>query len=433
MQAPQAVRSRRPANDDTSRRPPRIALYGHDTLGLGHLRRNLALAASFAGLDLKPDILVLSGAPEASSFPLPDGVELITVPSIRKDGAGVYDSHRLSVGLENILAMRRGILRVALEEFAPDLLVVDKVPLGLHGELEMALRTLRAAGRTRIVLGLRDVLDEPAVASAEWRTGRMTQAVRDFYDEIWVYGDPSVHDVIAACEVPPSLRGLVRYTGYLANGRAGAVSRPPMLAADRPYVLGTVGGGQDGVALATAFAQAPMPDGVTGLLLTGPQMSAGDRAGLDRLAAGREDLIVHTFTPDVSSWVASAAGVVTMGGANTVAEILATDVPALIVPREQPRAEQVVRAQSLAVNGLVDWLPQDEADGDAIGSWLARRCGAGQAGVDRTSIALDGLAVVRELATALLETAVAPTEVTTSALVPAVDGFDDEGAYGVAV
>lgn len=39
-------------------RPPRIALYGHDTLGLGHLRRNLALAASLSGLDPKPDILI---------------------------------------------------------------------------------------------------------------------------------------------------------------------------------------------------------------------------------------------------------------------------------------------------------------------------------------------------------------------------------------
>ena len=36
-----------------------------------------------------------------------------------------------------------------------------------------------------------------------------------------------------------------------------------------------------------------------------------------------------------------------MGGANTVAELLATDVPALVVPRTRPRREQEVRARAL--------------------------------------------------------------------------------------
>lgn len=57
--------------------------------------------------------------------------------------------------------MRSAVLAAALEAFAPDLLIVDKLPSGVLGEFVPALERLRAAGRTKMVLGLRDVLDDP--------------------------------------------------------------------------------------------------------------------------------------------------------------------------------------------------------------------------------------------------------------------------------
>ena len=45
--------------------------------------------------------------------------------------------------------------------------LVDKEPLGLRGEVRSTLEMLKARG-TRCILGLRDVMDEPASLVDEW-------------------------------------------------------------------------------------------------------------------------------------------------------------------------------------------------------------------------------------------------------------------------
>lgn len=377
---------------------PRIALYGHDSLGLGHVRRNLALATALAASPEQPDVLILCGALEAATFELPDGVEVMTMPGVRKDALGRYRSRRLRVGLDEALALRRGVLQATLESFEPDLMVVDKTPRGLGGELEPALRLLHRNVGTGVVLGLRDVLDEPAAARREWRDECMSDAVRRHVDEIWIYGDASVHDLASACGIPPALRRRIRYTGYLAAGRITEAMRPPCVDTATPYVLCTVGGGQDGVELASAFVHAELPDGIAGVLVTGAQMPARDRMALREAASARADVAVMTFHRDVARWIPHAAAVVTMGGYNTVAEILSTDVPGLIAPRLAPRAEQAHRAHALARLGHVDVL--EAVRHRSLTCWLAEATQRPR--VARTGIDLDGLTAVREHASRLL-------------------------------
>ena len=54
-----------------------------------------------------------------------------------------------------------------------------------------------------------------------------------------------------------------------------------------------------------------------------------------------------------------AAGVVAMGGYNTFCEILSFDKPALLVPRTQPRREQLIRATRARALGLAAMLADD--------------------------------------------------------------------------
>lgn len=389
-----------PARDGVPVTRPRISLYGHDSLGLGHLRRNLCLARTLSGLPDEPDVLIVSGAVEASSYDLPAGAEMVTIPGVRKDDAGCYRSRRLRVGLDEAIALRRDMLTATLGAYAPDLLVVDKSPRGFGGELGPALDALRARGTTRVVLGLRDVLDEPGVARREWREASMNESIRSHVDEVWIYGDPSVHDLAEACGIPPALRTKIRYTGYLAAGRITAVERPPSVSPGVPYVLCTVGGGQDGVTLATAFLEARLPAGTAGVVVTGSQMAPRARQAVERVAAGRNGVTVVTFHPSVDRWMPGAAAMVTMGGYNTVAEILSTDVPALVVPRRSPRAEQAHRAAALAALGLVDVIDGPLAPA-ALTQWLdvaTSRPRAARLGID-----LGGLSGVARLATRLLD------------------------------
>lgn len=383
---------------------PRIVLYGHDSYGLGHLRRNLALAQSLSQLGCRPDQLIATGTVDACAFGLPPNTDLLALPAVTKDRRGRYRTRNLSANLDVVMSVRGAVLDGALTAFAPDLVIVDKVALGLGGELAAALRNVRAQHGTRIVLGLRDVLDAPVRTRREWDASGTGDALRLLFDEVWVYGDPSVYDVVEECALV-EVRDLVRYCGYLATGRPGLPARPAGLGEGVPYVVCTVGGGADGADLAEAFAAAPMPDGMTGVLVAGPHMPQAEYSALARAARLRGDMVVMGSNPNVATWLAGASAVVSMGGYNSVSEILATATPALVVPRSVPRMEQAIRARALAERGLVEVMDGCRASGESIGGWLARavrHSGVERGRVDRSGVDLDGLRRVRHFADALL-------------------------------
>jgi predicted glycosyltransferase len=49
-----------------------------------------------------------------------------------------------------------------------------------------------------------------------------------------------------------------------------------------------------------------------------------------------------------------------MGGYNTICEILSQGTLSLVIPRETPRKEQLIRAQALHERQLVDFIPWRE-------------------------------------------------------------------------
>ena len=383
----------------------RVALYSHDTQGLGHIRRNISIASALIEASEHTDVLLLTGAPEATSLPLPANTEIVTLPTLHKDVTGSYRPRTFGLPLEVVLELRGQIVASALAAFQPDLFVVDKAVRGVHGELDTALRSLRGTA-TKVVLGVRDVLDSPEVAVREWEAAGTTEAVRDYYDEVWVYGDPAVFDAAVAYAWPWPVRRKVTYTGYLADhrpdyagGETSDAGRHDDLPAE-PYVLCLVGGGQDGAALAEAFARSDFPPGHRGVLITGPYMSASRRRVLDHIAQERPDLIVHGFIARTHEFIASAAATVTMGGYNSVCELLAARCPALVVPRIVPRMEQAVRADALSQLGWVDSLHPEELAPARISTWLARAVSGPRRVLRR--IDLDGLVHLPEIADALL-------------------------------
>src|SRR5260370_30093880 len=173
-----------------------IAFCSHDTMGLGHLRRNLLAAHRMAGSNLRAISLLVAGVREATAFALPQSADCLTLPSLRKDKGGQYQSRSLDVSLKDVIAVRAGAISAAIEAFEPDVMIVDNVPRGAMQELDATLRHLCAKGRTKCVLGLRDVLDEPSTVRREWAKVLNEEAIRDYYDEIWVYGDPPLYYVV---------------------------------------------------------------------------------------------------------------------------------------------------------------------------------------------------------------------------------------------
>ena len=367
----------------------KLALYSHETMGLGHIRRNLLIAGALSHSPDPTAILLLAGAREAGAFTMPPGVDCLTLPSLHKNGDGTLEPRCLGVSLEELFALRGQTMRAALESFAPDVLIVDKVPRGAGGELEDTLRSLRKRGQTRCVLGLRDVLDDPTTVRDEWQSERFEDAVDEFYDQVWIYGDPQVYDATREYEMSLRLADKVRFTGYL-NRSVPVAPRDESLSSNRvtdeapaanllatlalppgKMVLCVVGGGQDGARLAEAFADVQLPPHTNGVLVTGPFMSPSVRQHLHGRAAANSRLRVLEFVTNPEALLSRADRVICMGGYNTICEVLSYGKPALVVPRIHPRREQLVRAHRLRDLRLLDMLLPDQADAAALSRWLA--------------------------------------------------------------
>lgn len=350
----------------------RVAFYSHDTQGLGHIRRNLAIAAAFAQMADPPTSLLVSGAPVAGGFTPPPGADLLVLPAVGKDGSGSYRARRLDLSLDRIIRLRAQTIRAALSDFAPDVFIVDKTPAGLHDELRPTLSALRRQG-ARLVLGLRDILDEPETTRREWIAAGNTHVIREFYHTVWVYGDPRVYNPVKEYGLPEAVASKVRFTGYLdraqfptpQSGFDPALLPPPGVR----LALCMVGGGQDGERLAHSFAQAELPANTAGILITGPYMP---QAAAARLAdAARPGLQVMDFLPNPELLLPHADAVIAMGGYNTVSEILAHRKQALIVPRVAPRREQWLRARRLCSLGAVEMMEPGQVSPEGVGGWLA--------------------------------------------------------------
>src|SRR5690606_24544833 len=98
---------------------------------------------------------------------------------------GEYTSLSLPLAIDQTVALRASIIQHTADVFDPDMLIVDKEPLGLRGEVRETLEMLKDRG-TPLVLGLRDVMDEPRLLAPEWERKNVVPALDELYDEIWV-------------------------------------------------------------------------------------------------------------------------------------------------------------------------------------------------------------------------------------------------------
>ncbi|HET7479275.1 MAG TPA: glycosyltransferase [Rubrobacteraceae bacterium] len=334
----------------------KILMYSHDSYGLGHLRRTLALAESFVARSTGTSVLILTGSTVSGTFRMSPGIDLVKLPSAVKVANGVYEPSRMKVNFDSLKKLRSGLILSTAEAFDPDAFIVDKAPLGMKREVYPTLDFLRRHRPfTLTVLGLRDVMDEPWRIRRNWSESGIAQAIEELYDTILIYGPREVYDPLPEYGLPESTLERCHYVGYVGRGPAleesGALQCPP------GFVLVTAGGGGDGFFLIKSYLDSlrgsePAFDSI---VVTGPMMDDDSRREIERLASGLR-VSVTEFRTDMEHLIRQAGAVVAMGGYNTTIELLAARKAALIVPRVEPRLEQLIRAKRLSELGLIEMI-----------------------------------------------------------------------------
>ncbi len=357
----------------------RYLFFTNECVGLGHLRRNLTLAAAVQAADPRASSLVVTGCPGDIGAPV-DGVDTLKLPALHRDPAGGYASRTLGASTNNIFALRSQLAMATALAWDPDVVVVDKLPLGLGDELLPTLTALRWHGTARIVLGLRDIEDDPAAVRHKWERAGTLKVLRDLYDEVLIYGPEGGMDALH-CAGGEDLGLPVRHVGYVgaALPEAGPADLPP------GYLLVTTGGGADGYTVARTVIDAARhaPIGAPVVVVAGPLMAPEQVASLEDSARGL-DVRVMTSRRDLAAVVVGARAVVCMAGYNTVSEVLRAGKPTLLVPRVRPSSEQLIRATALAERGDARMLHPDTLSTATMSGALADLLHRPAPQVDRT-------------------------------------------------
>ncbi|MGX1743544.1 glycosyltransferase family protein [Bosea sp. NPDC055353] len=338
---------------------PRVLIYSHDTFGLGHIRRCRAIANALIASFPHISVIIVSGSSVISSFQFGDGVDYVRIPGVEKQSDGSYEPHHLNLDLGDTIRLRADIIKQTVLSFDPDVVIVDKEPVGLRGELKPSLDILRRRG-ARIVLGLRDVLDEPAAVLEEWSRNGALEALDTVYDDIFVYGLENVYQPLTGLPDQHRFADKLRYMGYLKRAVPSPMppNRYPRIT-KQPFILVTPGGGGDGAGVIDWVISAYEADptiALPALIVFGPFMSREKRKEFAERIARNPKLEGLGFEPRLELLMNRAHCVVAMGGYNTFCEILSFDKPALIVPRVRPRLEQAIRAGRADELKLVDVL-----------------------------------------------------------------------------
>jgi predicted glycosyltransferase len=374
----------------------RVLLYSHDTYGLGHLRRNLAIARRL--LEQRPGlrVLLMTGSSVAERFPLPRGLMVLRLPPVVKVGAGEYRPRDERWDFDLARRARTAIMSDAARRFRPDVFLVDHAPQGMKGELLQVFATIRSTlPATRIVLGLRDVLDDPETVRKNWSEQGVYETLETAFDRVLVYGSQDVFDVVGAYGIPPAVAAKLEYCGYVCRP---PVPEPSAHQRGAPFVLGTAGGGGDGAEVLTSTLVASAALGVPSLVVTGPLMGAEERLQLARRTGTGSGAEVVEFVPDLAASARQAIAVVTMGGYNTLCEMVSTGVPTVVVPRVHPRREQAIRAELFSRVGAVSAVMPGPGLGDRLQEALEKALSSGPrrgpvaidlGGLDRVDAALE--------------------------------------------
>ena len=352
----------------------RLLFYSHDTFGLGHFRRSLTIANHLRRNLPEASVLIMTGLEAAYVFETPAGVDFVKLPAVQKVGPDTYRSRHLHISFNRVRRLRENLIRAVAKSFNPHILVVDNVPRGVDGELLPTLDYLRThRPQTQVVLTLRDVLDIPEEIVPLWREWDVYSLLERCYDEIWVAGWQDLFDPTRLYEFPATVAAKTQFCGYIvqrASRKAAAAIEQELRLSGAPLSVVSAGGGGDGFALLRAYADAVDRlgrDGVKSVVCLGPDMPPQQRNDLKRRLLPLSDhVLLFDFRPDLVSFLPLASVTVSMAGYNTVAEVLAHEKPAVVVPRVYPRREQWLRAHALEERGLLRTIDPENLSPDAL-------------------------------------------------------------------
>jgi predicted glycosyltransferase len=361
----------------------RVLFYCQHVLGIGHLVRSAEIVRELAR---DSHVLLVTGGEIPDGFRFPENIDTLQLTPLKTSPD--FSSLQLcdfSRGLEETRAIRRTLLLQAFNEFNPDVLVTELFPFGrkhFRFELLPLLECARSqqSRRTLVVSSVRDILVERK--DQEEYEQKVCSLVNSFYDLVLVHGDKNFQKFDETFSRVNDLQCPVAYTGYVVqqkqpNMKGACRSQSPEQG--QPVIVASIGSGQyltglmllETVLRAAQLLQSRIPHEFH--VFAGPLMPEEAYSRLHTLAGESGNVRLSRYTPDLAAVLKRADVSVSMGGYNTMMDVLSSRVRALVYPvTSNGDQEQCVRAERLARAGVVDVIRTEELTPDELARKLER-------------------------------------------------------------
>lgn len=165
-------------------------LYSYDAVGFGCFRRVCKLASALANEDA--DCVVIGHDYQTEMF-----------------SAGDFLQYGLPSGKPMPYGVRAQMMKELVDYAPPEHIITDMYPSGKYGELIPALKS----SPSHNILVMRDIVAEPGKLLDAWTKSREIDRIREYYDEIWVFGLPQIHNDFE--DFPEDIVSVVRFMGYV--------------------------------------------------------------------------------------------------------------------------------------------------------------------------------------------------------------------------
>ena len=349
---------------------PNIFLYVQNLLGIGHLRRAAAISRALAEIGLEVNFV-------SGGIPIPNlnvgRAKFHQLPPVRsldrnfkvlvdETGREIDDSWRQN---------RCSKLLNLFEETKPSMILTELFPFGrrqFRFELIPLLdRAQEAKWKPKIIASMRDIL---VTKSRHDRNVEISRTLTTYYDKVLVHGDKQIITLEETFPLSHEITHLVEYTGYVLNP---SISDSKERVGSGEVVVSLGGGavGSDTLTKLFKIRREKLMDDTRWRFIVGPHMPEEILHEVKRSPI--ENTIVERMRPDLPSLINRARLSISQAGYNTVAEVLSSNTPAILVPFEGgDETEQRIRADLLAKRGAVEVVYEDKLDSQTLAKTITR-------------------------------------------------------------
>ncbi|HEV2200094.1 MAG TPA: glycosyltransferase [Bryobacteraceae bacterium] len=340
----------------------KVLFYCQHVLGIGHLVRSAEVARALSRDD---DVTFVSGGAPVDGFPFPRGVKLVQLPALQTgDEFGALEDCGSGHTVEEVQALRVQRLLSLFDELRPDALVIELFPFGrkrfAFELIPLLERTRSRSEETLVACSLRDILvEKPDPAKHEERVSRI---VNTYFDLILIHGDPAFQELDETFHRVGDLHCEIQYTG-LVQQEEPALTPVPMQFDTVPTIVASIGSGRyrHGQILLESVirAAAQLEDKIAHRfrVFAGPFIPPEVYAALEQMARQAPNVEIEKYSPHFIECLKRADLSISMGGYNTIMNILATGVRSLVYPyTANDDLEQQIRARKLASLGVAELL-----------------------------------------------------------------------------